>query len=93
MVLSGFTSGFEWFRVVSNGYEWTPVKTTQNHLKQHVSSTFRVVLSGCRSGFEWFRVVLSGFGWFRMVIEWIPLKTTQNHLIYGNTFLVVFEWF
>ena len=34
-------SGFEW--VVSNGYEWIPLKTTQNHLKQHVSS-----------GFEWF---------------------------------------
>ena len=47
-------SGFEWFRVVSNGYEWIPLKTTQNHLKQHVSS-------GC----EWFcvvLVVLSGFG-------------------------------
>ena len=39
-------SGFEWFRVVLsglNGYEWIPLKTTQNHLKQHVSS-------GC----EWF---------------------------------------
>ena len=41
-------SGFEWFRVVSNGYEWIPLKTTQNHLKQHVSSG--LVLSG----FEWF---------------------------------------
>ena len=39
MVLSGF--GFE----VSNGYEWIPLKTTQNHLKQHVSRN-RVVLSG-----------------------------------------------
>ena len=37
-------SGFEWFRGgFSNGYEWIPLKTTQNHLKQHVSS-------GC----EWF---------------------------------------
>ena len=40
-------SGFEWFRVVSNGFEWIPLKTTQNHLKQHVSS-------GCECGFEWF---------------------------------------
>ena len=37
-------SGFEWFRMVSSGFEWLrPLKTTQNHLKQHVSS-------GC----EWF---------------------------------------
>ena len=43
MVLSGFewfSGGYEW---ISNGFEWIPFKTTQNHLKQHVSS-------GC----EWF---------------------------------------
>ena len=32
--------------MVLNGYEWIPLKTTQNHLKQHVSSGL--------SGFEWF---------------------------------------
>ena len=41
--------------MVLNGYEWIPLKTTQNLLKQHVSS-------GCEwfCGFE----VLSGFEWF-----------------------------
>ena len=45
MVLSGFETTLKQVvsRVVSNGYEWIPLKTTQNHLKQHVSS-----------GFEWF---------------------------------------
>ena len=48
-------SGFEWFRTIEwlRVDEWIPLKTTQNHLKQHVSS-------GC----EWFCVVLSGFEWF-----------------------------
>ena len=43
MVLNWFLVVLSGFRVVLNGYEWIPLKTTQNHSKQHVSS-------GC----EWF---------------------------------------